>query len=365
MDCNIKKPLVSILIPCYNVEKKVYRLFDSILSQTYKHYELIVVNDGSLDNTEEVIFKYEKLYKKKGINFVYIKQENSGVARACEVGLKHVKGEYLCWPDSDDYYYPSCIYKMVSYLEQHSTCNLVRCDAEVYYENKMKTPIGTLSGHDVSRFREDNLMKDYILENKVWFAPICYMMRFHAFKKVNPNLYICNNRSGQNYQMMLPLLYKSSCGFIDECLCCYMVYKNSHSHKYDYNQSYEMRVKRIENKYECVYDTLKNMEMTSEDFSEYQSLAAQKLYAEKCLAAYDYGDKRKYFLFRKKINLDYYNNKLKLPDSIISIPIAFKLHFYMARLKQTIKNQDSLFYFIQLMKKHIFYCYNSLKSKIV
>lgn len=353
MDRNLRVPLVTILIPCYNVERKVQRLFESILQQTYSNFELIVVNDGSTDNTESVIEEYEKLFKGRGCEFVYINQKNSGVAKACEVGLQYVRGEYLCWPDSDDFYRPCCVEMLLDFLQNNTSYNLVRCNADVFYEDNLHNSIGTLAGNGMRRFQEENLMRDYILENNVYFAPICYMMRFSAFKRINPQLFLCDSKAGQNYQMMLPLLYKGKCGYIDECLCCYMIYRNSHSHSSDYHLNYASRVRRVENKYECVRETLRHMHDTVGDLSEYETLAKQKLYAEKCLAAFDFGLKEDYCYFRPKVVCDYYINILRWPDKLRHIPLAFKIRYGIVRLKNIIKHQDKLFYYMQSAKTHL------------
>ncbi len=347
MDCNLSTPLVSILIPCYNVERKVQKLFDSILQQTYKNIELIVVNDGSTDNTESIIKEYEKIFLERGILYTYINQRNAGVAKACEAGLQYVRGDYLCWPDSDDFYRPRCVERLLNFLQNNISYDLVRCNADVFYEDNLNNSIGTLAGRDNNRFREENLMRDYILEDHVYFAPICYMMRFSAFKRANPLLSLCDSKAGQNYQMMLPLLYKGKCGYIDECLCCYMVYKNSHSHSYDFHLNYASRVKRIEYKYECVRETLRHMFITKDDLFEYETLATQKMLAEKCLAAFDFGLKKEYRALRSRVVYDYYNKKLSWPDKMHRIPFAFKIRYMTICMKNFIKHQDKLFFYMQ------------------
>ncbi|MBO5240263.1 MAG: glycosyltransferase family 2 protein [Clostridia bacterium] len=90
--------LVSVIIPVYNGEKFVARCIDSILAQTYKNNEIIIVDDGSVDNTLSILQEYEKLY-----SFVrVVHTENKGVSHARNIGLDIAKGEYISFVDADD-----------------------------------------------------------------------------------------------------------------------------------------------------------------------------------------------------------------------------------------------------------------------
>ena len=92
-------PLVSIIVPIYNVEKYLRRCIDSILNQTFKDFELILVNDGSTDNCEDICKGYEA--KDKRIKYFY--QNNSGVSVARNKGIENSCGKYIQFIDSDDY----------------------------------------------------------------------------------------------------------------------------------------------------------------------------------------------------------------------------------------------------------------------
>lgn len=89
----------SIIIPVYNVEKYIDKCLDSILKQTYENYEVIIVNDGTKDNSVEIINKYVKKYDQ----FKLYEKENGGLSDARNYGLQYVTGDYLLFIDSDDY----------------------------------------------------------------------------------------------------------------------------------------------------------------------------------------------------------------------------------------------------------------------
>lgn len=105
-------PLVSIIIPVYNGEKYLREAVNSALKQTYKNIEIIIINDGSTDNTEKIV----KSYKDKRIR--YFKKENGGVATALNLGIKKMKGKYFSWLSHDDVYFVDKIEKQISALSK-------------------------------------------------------------------------------------------------------------------------------------------------------------------------------------------------------------------------------------------------------
>ena len=91
--------LVSIIIPVYNASKYLYRCLDSILNQTFRDFELILINDGSTDNSLEILREYET----KDSRIIVIDKPNEGVSAARNQGIEIAKGEYIMFCDSDDY----------------------------------------------------------------------------------------------------------------------------------------------------------------------------------------------------------------------------------------------------------------------
>lgn len=88
----------SLIIPAYNVEKYIKKCLDSVLNQTYNNYEIIIVNDGSTDNTSKILESYKSNKKIKIIN-----QENKGLSNARNTGVSNAKGDYILFIDSDDF----------------------------------------------------------------------------------------------------------------------------------------------------------------------------------------------------------------------------------------------------------------------
>jgi len=94
---NEKNPTVSVIIPTYNRAHTIGRAIKSVLNQTYQDFEIIVVDDGSTDNTEEVV----KSFRDKRIRYIQHKK-NKGAAAARNTGIKSAKGKYIAFQDSDD-----------------------------------------------------------------------------------------------------------------------------------------------------------------------------------------------------------------------------------------------------------------------
>ena len=97
----IKKPKISIIVPVYNVEKYIEKCLESLANQSMQDFEIIIVNDGSKDNSEEIIKSFQENHP--NLQIKYLKKENGGLASARNYGVKYATGKYISFIDSDDY----------------------------------------------------------------------------------------------------------------------------------------------------------------------------------------------------------------------------------------------------------------------
>jgi glycosyltransferase involved in cell wall biosynthesis len=111
-------PLVSVLLPVFNCEKYITSAIESILSQTYRPLEIIIVNDGSTDTTSERLSAF-------GSKIHVIEQPNQGMSSALNNGLAHAAGKYIAFLDADDLWSPQKLRVQVDYLETHSNVSMV------------------------------------------------------------------------------------------------------------------------------------------------------------------------------------------------------------------------------------------------
>lgn len=218
------KPLVSILTPVYNSELYLDAFFQSILAQDYDEYELIVVNDGSTDSSEEIIQKYADYFMSLGKRFVYLKQENGGQAKALNAGFPYIRGEYFIWPDSDDILCSDNISAKVAYMDSHPEVALGISWAEHIDEQGKHIELLKRVPSD-----SDNLFVDLLLSRNVQFCPGIYILKTAVFMKCYPNLRIDESRAGQNYQLLLPVAYCYDYGYINRVLYKYILHPKSHS----------------------------------------------------------------------------------------------------------------------------------------
>lgn len=114
----MKSPLVSVIVPAYNAEHYIKEAIDSILNQTYKNLEIIVVNDGSTDNTLSILKEY-------GGQIKHISQVNKGPSSARNAGIKIAKGEFIAYQDADDISLPKRIEQEVKYLSDNPDLSMV------------------------------------------------------------------------------------------------------------------------------------------------------------------------------------------------------------------------------------------------
>lgn len=219
----MSKKLVSIVSPCYNGERYIERYLKAILSQTYRPLELILVNDGSKDNTDEIINSYKEKIENDNIIFKYIVKENEGVGAAVNDGIKYITGDYIIWPDSDDILYPENIEKRVEYLEANPQYGWVSSDGEKVDEGNIEVITGELKAN----IPENGEMFIKVLTGDLLYNPMGYMLRTSAFLDVNPNKEIYPSRYGQNIQMLMPIAYKYRCGYLKEKLYAQVMSDNS------------------------------------------------------------------------------------------------------------------------------------------
>ena len=124
-------PKISVIVPVYNVEQYLEKCLDSLVNQTLKDIEIIVVNDGTKDNSQEIIDKYTKKYPKKVKGYI---KENGGLSSARNYGLKYAKGEYIAFVDSDDYVELDMYEKMYN-KAINNNYDIVVCDTVEVDEN--------------------------------------------------------------------------------------------------------------------------------------------------------------------------------------------------------------------------------------
>lgn len=123
-------PLITVIIPSYNRANFIEETLQSVLNQTFKDYEVIIVDDGSADNTLEVLREYEANPK-----VCIYSQENKGCPAALNFGIKMAKGKYICWLSSDDLWYTDKLEKQIELFLKNDHLGMIYTDVDIIDEN--------------------------------------------------------------------------------------------------------------------------------------------------------------------------------------------------------------------------------------
>lgn len=118
----MSEPLLSVIIPVYQVEKYIGQCLDSVVGQTYTNLDIILVDDGGTDSSVDICREYQK----KDNRIRIISQENGGLSKARNVGVAHAQAELITFIDSDDYIHPQMFATMVPYLQEHNL-DIISC----------------------------------------------------------------------------------------------------------------------------------------------------------------------------------------------------------------------------------------------
>ena len=220
-------PLVSIIIPSYNHSKYITETIESILGQTYDNFELIVIDDGSQDNSIEIIEKLRLNNK-----FIFIKRENKGLCETLNEGINLSRGKYIAICASDDIYLKDKIKLQVDFLETNP--NYALCYGKIIsFDND-----GNQKFINSKRYKSGKLFLDLIKTN---FVPaVTQMYRKDIFDNIggfDKDLWI------EDWDMLLRISYSYEIGFLDKYLAMYRNHGENMSGGKNIRKMYENELK--------------------------------------------------------------------------------------------------------------------------
>ncbi|HET6995264.1 MAG TPA: glycosyltransferase [Chitinophagaceae bacterium] len=153
--------LVSVIMPAYNAEKYISEAIESVIQQTYTHWELIVVDDGSTDNTAAII----KNYTAKDSRIRYIQQPHQRQARARNNGLFHASGELIAFLDADDIWMPGKLEVQVDIMHRNS-CDVTFSDA-YFFETKPAAELQQRINVKYGKYEGEQATQDFLDDNRI------------------------------------------------------------------------------------------------------------------------------------------------------------------------------------------------------
>lgn len=219
-----KNDLISIIVPVYNTQGYLDKCLSSIVNQTYKNIEIIIIDDGSTDDSKQIIEKYMKVDKR--ISYYY--QNNSGVSVARNNGIEKSIGEFIAFIDSDDYIDEKFIEKMYFAIgedDAFSICGTINVeyDGKEKFVPVVKELVETFRG--IANYRR-MINKKILLKSKIKFS----------------NLKICEDLE---FYSKLMLYNNMKYSIVNECLYYYVKRNDSLIHTYNKNQ--EDTIKAVDN----------------------------------------------------------------------------------------------------------------------
>ena len=202
---------VSVIVPVYNVEKFIDKCLNSLVKQSLKEIEIIVVNDGSPDNSQKIIDKYVKKYPEKVQSFI---KENGGQGSARNIGIVKAKGEYISFVDSDDWLDLDALEKMYS-LAKKDNSDIVICDI-IYHNCTKYNSVFEVTPSACNKIFKKELIKDFRFLSKLWYEDFNFTTKilFNTDKisNISEGFYHCNcghestmnnNNSKKNLDMII------------------------------------------------------------------------------------------------------------------------------------------------------------------
>lgn len=175
------KPLLSIIVPAYNAQETIGKLIDSIISQKYDNYELIIVNDGSTDKTKKII----ESYLNKSDKIIFIDKENTGVGDTRNKGMERARGKYITFADSDDFYCNDFFEKIIPEIEK-SNFELLVFNANVFN-------YGKYVGKEIAAKYKNNYFEDENGVIRYLKGDFCYRFANCPWNKIYINRIVKDN----------------------------------------------------------------------------------------------------------------------------------------------------------------------------
>lgn len=208
----MKNELVSVIIPTYNRASLLSQAIRSVINQTYKNWQLLIIDDGSADDTRKVVEEFIR----KDLRIRYFYQENKGQVCAMNLGIKNSKGDYIAFLDDDDEWLPEKLEKQIEKMKSDKLVGLVYTDAIILdgktNSNKRSDIAKTQSGF----IYEDLLIRNFITASSV-------LVRKEVFEKLGlfDESFIIKITQIQDYDMWLRIAKHYKIEYISEPLVKY------------------------------------------------------------------------------------------------------------------------------------------------
>ncbi len=231
------EPLVSINLCCYNSDPYLRETLDSIINQSYKNWELVIIDDGSTDSTGEIVSEYTE----RGFPIRYYYQENKGLGYARNRAIELSKGDFIAFIDHDDLWLSKKLERQVRLFEE-------RDDIDFIYTNFFCLKNGVKKIYFRKPNPEGRVFREFLYTN---FAALLTVMIRRSSVEAFSEFFDVNLKLCEEYEFFMRVLYNSKAGYIKEPLAIYRIHKDMGSLKLIERWPYEMAY--ILNKFSQLY----------------------------------------------------------------------------------------------------------------
>jgi glycosyltransferase involved in cell wall biosynthesis len=246
--------MVSVVITCYNYGQYLAECITSVINQTYKEFEIIIVNDGSTDNTDEIVIPFLQMP-----NFIYITQENSGQTVAKNSGIKISKGEFIAFLDADDFWHPTKLEKQVPLFKNN--VGVVYSLIQLIDENSKELDNGTTPKY--LQPQRGLIRESIIFDNFIAFSSS--IVKKECFAKAG--MFDESLKMGIDWDLWLRISAEYHFDYVDEKLLYYRV---GHSNQMS---------KNIIERYSCADRIFEKIIEKPPDFVSHNTLKKALLYS--------------------------------------------------------------------------------------
>ena len=272
----MRTPQVTVLMPVYNGQRFLVEAIESILAQSFKDFEFLIINDGSKDKSEDII----KRYAKKDSRIRFISRSNKGLVATLNEGLTKTKGKFIARMDCDDVSHPERLKKQVDYMEKNKKIALLGTSFNIIDENNCAI------GHSYHLDRNEDLQMEFLVRNPFGHGTV--MVRREVLKSVGG---YDESQAIEDYELWWRISQKYETANIPEELYSWRVVSGGISHG-----SSEKRQKHIHNLLQRIWSESKgpnpSVKQIKSGLSHYASLGDgyleqyKYLLAALCLGAY-------------------------------------------------------------------------------
>ena len=234
-------PKISVIIPSYNSAHCLPDAIDSILAQDYQNLEILVVDDGSTDNTKDVINSYINSVKKnRSCRILYVYKENGGVSSARNVGIENARGEYIAFLDADDTLLENSISQRVAFMEENQEVGIVFTNYYIFanedkslsehkiaYDEIFLTNLKSNSEHNCG---DNYIMNKSFYPNFLSFRPFPIWTGTVMIRKTildSVGIFREDISSGEDRDYWMRIIKNHIVGYIDTVLSCYHNYQST------------------------------------------------------------------------------------------------------------------------------------------